>query len=259
MKSTKTATQSRFQNLKFESMELDKIFDQLHGDESLQPFDLFSIKMKALEESNLGNNGSQNGLLVTGLGGSVSADLSSSENLRGKEHFFLFYHRQIQGLMLALHHQLVSVDSAKRGVLIEVARNNAQQLLSEYISPAAVISLEERISNFESKWAGALHVHFDSLNDYQREIISPVLQEHFLDVLQDAAVNAFRHGNARNLWVSARMHLNDAIHLQIRNDGLVDIPSRFGRGFQTFENVSQGKWQTSTENRQFMLSVWICE
>jgi signal transduction histidine kinase len=69
---------------------------------------------------------------------------------------------------------------------------------------------------------------------------------------QEGITNAVRHARARNIWVSLTQN-NEAVHLEVRDDGACKNPGRIGNGLrgmqERIESLGGGVWKPTLRPR----------
>lgn len=146
-------------------------------------------------------------------------------------------HGEVQSRMLTLLLKAESDPGLQKDMAVREL-DTVAELLSRK-STSELVNLESGLRKLRKQWAGILDLNLDVAESVQRHESSELL----LSVIEQAVVNASRHGLADQVNVSI-IEVGDRLHLLVEDNGIGPVGGIPGLGTQLFSSLSKD-WSLS--------------
>lgn len=153
-------------------------------------------------------------------------------------------HGTVQGALTVAQSRLVFNEEPTREVVKQVLRDveKAKRVLQEPIDFS--YNTKEMIASIQKSWQDICNVHFELPNNVIEKLDqNEACRACFIELAKELTSNAYRHGKAKNIWISAFLDESSGLRVIASNDGL-PIPEGFepGIGFEMFDELTQS-WE----------------
>lgn len=166
-------------------------------------------------------------------------------------------HGTVQGALTVASSRLVFDEKPDRNLIAKVTKDleRAKRALQ---SPVEFrLGTEQLIREIQGSWSGICEVRFDiSANTIERVDESESGKTCLIELSKELVSNAYRHGRARQIWISVYLDENLDLRIIATNDGLPLAPDhKSGLGFAMFDELTS-TWAFEFEPTQrFVASI----
>jgi signal transduction histidine kinase len=166
-------------------------------------------------------------------------------------------HADLQGQLVAAAHRIEQLghDPVARGAEIATIDRLLRELPERSMAPAPSTDLKERLRELQDRWNGFLDLRIVCAAGIEGMTAS--LQDHAVQVVSEAVVNAARHGLATSIAADVRA-VGTRLEVRVTDDGVGPRDGPAGLGSAYFSASSGGDWSLAPGvDGGTVLHVWL--
>lgn len=159
-------------------------------------------------------------------------------------------HGSVQGALTVAGSRLVYDPEPSEKVLKRVLLDVESARKALQGNGVTTASAEELVAEIRESWRGVCETSFEiGAQVFERLNESQEAKACFVEIAKELVSNAYRHGSAKQIWISALLLKDGDIKLISTNDGVPMSGSETpGIGFEMFDQLTSG-WRFESENQ----------